>query len=132
MIKTTYSEVNESLDAIKMIQTLKIPFGVVMELSDTLVILEEKMKSYYKTIKIIKEKFYPKDENGEIIFMNKEKTKILPTNQIEYAKETLELNNRPLEIKIDKIKLIMTDTLLKSDFTVEYYESLKWLIDFKR
>lgn len=133
MIKTTYGEMDISIDAIVEVQSLNIPFESVLDISDALVIVEEKLKSYKKSALAIEQKYYPKDDEGNTIYANKEKTIIKPTDPKTFKEEIKKLNETEVEIEeLKPIVIKVTPELLKQNFKVEYINAIKWLITFKR
>lgn len=130
MIKTKYGVLNNSIEALIQLQKLSIPLDIVLDLSDIIVQLEDKIKSYEKSLTVIKEKYYPKDEQGNIIFKDEAKTIIEPTDPKQYSMDLYQLNNTEIDIDCEPLTIKVTNELAKSNFTVEHLNSIKWLVNF--
>jgi len=108
-MKVKYFDILNSIDTFKKILEKELPIKTSIEISKLIKKLEEEIEIFNENLKRIEEKYVPKDENGNVIYIDEEKGTYRPTDPEKRMKEINELYELEVEIPIEKIKIKIDD-----------------------
>ena len=111
MTKSYYEFKNITL-VLQKLSTIDTDIKTGMKILKNIKNIKNELDIYIEKEKEIEDKYIPRDESGDIIYSNEEKTAYQPMNQEERFRELLEMSEILIDIDLDSLDLSSLDVKL--------------------